>query len=122
MQELVGKITGSANDAAGQAKGAASDAAGSAKGAVGSAQGAGKEVAKKAPVSTLTFALANPAGNAQVQSSLRAGCKRSAVSAYPTLCQSHCQEPSSMACKCSLDLCSQPRTAICSNALPLGPA
>ena len=67
MQELVGKITGSANDAAGQAKGAASDAAGSAKGAASSAQSAGKDVAKKAPVSTLTFALANPAGNAQVR-------------------------------------------------------
>ncbi len=75
LQELVGKITGSANDAAGQAKGAASEATGSAKGAAsdvsGSVQSAGKEAAKKAPVSTLTFALANPAGNAQVRLTLQ---------------------------------------------------
>ena len=55
MQDLVGKITGSANDAAGQAKGAASDAAGSAKGAASEAKGKASSVAKNSSLNFITM-------------------------------------------------------------------
>ncbi len=55
LQELAGKITGSANDAAGQAKGAASDAAGSAKGAASEAKGKVQSVAKNSSLNFITM-------------------------------------------------------------------
>ena len=55
LQELVGKITGSANDAAGQAKGAASDAAGSAKGAASEAKGKAQSIAKNSSLNFITM-------------------------------------------------------------------
>ena len=55
MQELVNKITGSANDAAGQAKGAASDAAGSAKGAASEAKGKASSVANHSSLNFISL-------------------------------------------------------------------
>ena len=67
-QDLVGKITGSANDAAGQAKGAASDAAGSAKGAAAEAKGKAQSVAKNSSLNFITMLdLPSPQVSAQEQ-------------------------------------------------------
>ena len=55
MQELAGKLSGSANDAAGKAKGAASDAAGSAKGAASDAKGKAQSVAKNSNLNFITM-------------------------------------------------------------------
>ena len=55
MQDLVGKISGSANDAAGKAKGAAGDAAGSAKGAASEAKGKASSVANNSSLNFITM-------------------------------------------------------------------
>ena len=55
LQDLAGKITGSANDAAGKAKGAAGDAAGSAKGAASEAKGKASSVANYTNMNFITM-------------------------------------------------------------------